>query len=69
MRVVLLYPAADGKLTEARPFTVSSGLIPSDKIELWAASVPVSGAASGEEGLIILLEKSLRELLGLVLDQ
>ena len=65
-RAVLLYPAADGKLTEARPFTVSSGLMPSNKIELWAASVPVSGVMNDEERTLK-LTKSLRELIEQVL--
>ena len=63
-RAVLLYPAADGKtLVEPQRFTVSSDLMPADKIELWAASIPISGAIENETGLIGQLKKSLQKLL------
>jgi 5-methylcytosine-specific restriction enzyme subunit McrC len=67
-QAVLLYPAADGKVPpKSQRFTVSSKLMPTDKIELWAASVPVSGDVTAEEQLIPLLTESLRDLLEKVL--
>jgi hypothetical protein len=63
-RAVLLYPAADGKIpAEPQQYTVSSELMPADKIALWAASIPVSGAVDDEETLVAQLESSLRKLL------
>ncbi|NML65903.1 hypothetical protein HHL22_11870 [Hymenobacter sp. RP-2-7] len=67
-RAVLLYPAADGKMPpKPRKFTVSSKLMPVDKLMLWAASVPVSGDVAAEGQLVEQLTKSLRELLEQVL--
>jgi 5-methylcytosine-specific restriction enzyme subunit McrC len=69
-RAVLMYPAADGKVpAEPQRFTVSSELMPVDKIELWAASVPVSGNTEHEIELIASLKASLRALLKQVLDE
>jgi 5-methylcytosine-specific restriction enzyme subunit McrC len=66
-RAILLYPAENGKVpAEPQRFTVSSDLMPASKIELWAASIPISGAIENEIGLIEQLKKSLRELLGKV---
>jgi len=62
-RAVLLYPAADGSVpAEAQRFTVSSTLMPADKIELWAASVPISGGAA-DETLTTQLMDNLQKLL------
>lgn len=67
-RAVLLYPAADGKVPlKPRKFTVSSKLLPADKLTLWAASVPVSGDMAAEGQLVKKLTKCLRELLEQVL--
>ena len=66
-RAVLLYPA-DGKVPlKPRKFTVSSKLLPADKLTLWAASVPMSGDVAAEGQLVKKLSKCLQELLEQVL--
>lgn len=67
-RAVLLYLAADVKVpAEPQRFTVNLELMLANKIELWAADVPVLGAMDNEAGVSAQLKSSLRELLGKVL--
>lgn len=68
-RGILLYPGADGReLPERKKFTVSSELMPGNKIKLWAASMPVSGEIDAEASLIAELQEFLRNLLTQVLS-